>query len=138
MARHTDRGAQVTGDPIRRSFDVASMPHGNPIPSATRIGPLVVSSVIAGRNPGTSEVPDALADQLENLFHHAGDILAAAGADWEHVVRMNFFLPSLDDRVALNVPWERHFPDPASRPTRHTQVGSAPYAQCDVWAYVPD
>lgn len=128
----------MTGDPIRRSFDVASMPHGNPIPSATRIGPLVVSSVIAGRNPGTSEVPDALADQLENLFHHAGDILAAAGADWEHVVRMNFFLPSLDDRVALNVPWERHFPDPASRPTRHTQVGSAPYAQCDVWAYVPD
>ena len=128
-------------DPLRRSFDIASMPHGNPIPAVTRIGPLVVSSVIAGRNPATTatsaEVPEALADQLENLFHHAGEILAAAGAGWEHVVRMNFFLPSLDDRAALNVPWLRHFPDPASRPTRHTQVGSAPYAQCDLWAYVP-
>ena len=126
----------MSDDPVRRSFDVASMPHGNPIPAVTRIGPLVVSSVIAARDPGTHEVPASLADQLENLFHHAGEILTAAGAGWEHVVRMNFFLPSLDDRAALNVPWRRVFPDPASRPTRHTQVGSAPYAQCDVWAYV--
>ena len=122
----------------RRSFDIASMPHANPIPGVTRIGPLVVSSVIAGRDPGTTDVPDSLAAQLDNLFHHAGEILVAAGAGWEHVVRMNFFLPSLDDRAALNVPWLRHFPDPEARPTRHTQVGSAAYAQCDVWAYVPD
>lgn len=124
--------------PLRRSFDIASMPHGNPIPSVTRIGPLVVSSIIASRNPGTAEVPDLLADQLDNLFHHAGELLTAAGANWEQVIRMNFFLPSLDDRVALNVPWVRFFPDPDSRPTRNTQMGSAPYAQCDVWAYVPD
>ena len=112
------------------------MPHGNPIPAVTRMGPLVVSSVIAARDPGSHEVPASLAEQVENLFHHAGEILAAAGAGWEHVVRMNFFLPSLDDRAALNEPWLRRFPDPESRPTRHTQVGSAPYAQCDVWAYV--
>ena len=124
-------------DELRRSFDVDSMPHANPIPAATRIGPLVVSSIIAGRTPGTNEVPASLADQLDHLFHHAGEILRAAGAGWEHVVRMNFFLPSLDDRALLNEPWLRHFPDPATRPTRHTQVGSAPYAQCDVWAYVP-
>lgn len=127
----------MTG-PSRRAFDIESMPHANPIPAVTRIGPLVVSSVIAGRDPGTTDVPASLAAQLENLFLHAGEILAAAGAGWEHVVRMNFFLPSLDDRAALNVPWVRYFPDPESRPTRHTQVGSAPYAQCDVWAYVPD
>lgn len=114
------------------------MPHGNPIPAVTRMGPLVVSSVIAARNPGTTDVPASLADQLENLFHHTGEILAVVGAGWEHVVRMNFFLPSLDDRAALNVPWLHHFPDPASRPTRHTQIGSAPYAQCDLWAYLPD
>lgn len=125
-------------EPTRRSFDIASMPHANPIPAVTRMGPLVVSSVIAGRDPGSTHIPPALADQLENLFHHAGEILAAAGAGWEHVVRMNFFLPSLDDRAALNVPWLRHFPDPEARPTRHTQVGSAAYAQCDVWAYVTE
>ena len=114
------------------------MPHDNPIPAITRLGPLVVSSIIAARDPGTKDVPDSLADQLDNLFHHAGEMLAAAGAGWEHVVRMNFFLPSLDDRKSLNEPWLRHFPDTESRPTRHTQVGSAPYAQCDVWAYVAD
>ena len=124
--------------PIRRSFEVASMPHDNPIPAVSRMGPLIVSSIIAARDPGTKNVPESLADQLDNLFHHAGEMLTAAGAGWEHVMRMNFFLPSLDDRKYLNEPWLRHFPDPESRPTRHTQVGSAPYAQCDLWAYVPD
>ena len=35
---------------------------------------------------------------------------------------MNFYLPSLDLRKELNDPWFEHFPDPASRPARHTQV----------------
>lgn len=123
-------------DPRRRSFEIDSMRHGNPIPAVTRIGPLVVSSIIAPRDPASGTVPDSLAEQLEHLFHHAGEILRAADAGWEHVVRMNFFLPSLDDRSLLNEPWLRRFPDASSRPTRHTQVGSAAYAQCDVWAYV--
>jgi enamine deaminase RidA (YjgF/YER057c/UK114 family) len=119
----------------RRSFDVSSMTHANPIPAVTRVGPLVVSSVIVGRDPGSSNVPDSIEAQLENLFHHVGEMLAAAGADWSHVARMNFYLPSLDQRNALNDPWLARFPDPDSRPARHTQVGG-PVAQCDFIAYV--
>jgi hypothetical protein len=51
---------------------------------------------------------------------------------------MNFYVPSLDDRALVNEPWLRHFPDPGSRPTRHTSLASGSYAQCDFWAYVPD
>lgn len=121
----------------RQSFDVTSMTHSNPIPAVTRIGPLVVSSIIVGRDPGSSNVPESIEAQLTNLFHHVGEMLHAAGADWRHVAKMNFYLPSLDLRKELNDPWVAHFPDPDSRPARHTQVGGAT-AQCDFIAYVDD
>jgi len=121
----------------RHSFDVESMSHSNPIPAVSRVGPLVVSSVIVGRDPGASTVPESIEAQLANLFHHVGEMLHAAGADWQHVVRMNFYLPSLELREELNEPWVEHFPDPASRPARHTQVGGST-AQCDFIAYVDD
>ncbi len=120
----------------RRSIDVDCFVHANPIPCATRIGPLVTSSIIVGRNPDGT-VPDDLVTQLDNLFAHVGEMLGGAGADWRHVAKMNFWVPSLDDRAAINVPWVRHFPDPASRPSRHTQVGVA-VAQCDFLALVSD
>ena len=122
----------------RRSFEAASMPHSNPIPAVTRIGPLVTSSIIASRNPGSSEVPGDIRAQLDNLFHHVGEMLAVAGAEWRHVAKMTFYLPSLDLRAELNDPWLAHFPDPASRPARHTQLSSGSYAQCDFLAYVDD
>jgi 2-iminobutanoate/2-iminopropanoate deaminase len=121
----------------RRAFDVGSMTHSNPIPAVSRVGPLVMSSVIVGRDPSTSNVPESIDAQLANLFHHVGEMLHAAGADWRHVVKMNFYLPSLDLRKELNGPWVEHFPDPASRPARHTQLGGST-AQCDFMAYVDD
>ena len=121
----------------RRSFDIESMTHRNPIPAVSRVGPLVVSSIIVGRDPQASTVPESIEAQLVNLFHHVGEMLHAAGADWQHVVKMNFYLPSLDLREALNDPWVAHFPDPASRPARHTQVGGNT-AQCDFIAYVDE
>lgn len=123
---------------LRQSFDVESFTHSNPIPCVTRIGPLVMSSVIIGRDPGTATVPDDITAQIANLFHHTGEMLRAAGAEWRHVARMNFFLPSLDMRPALNEPWLAHFPDPDSRPARHTEVVQGPAAKCDFVAYVDD
>lgn len=120
----------------RQSFDIESFVHANPIPCVTRIGPLVISSVIVGRDPGASTVPDDVESQITNLFHHTGEMLRAAGADWRHVARMNFFLPSLDQRAVLNGPWLEHFPDPDSRPARHTEAVSGPVAKCDFLAYV--
>lgn len=122
----------------RQSFEVASMPHSNPIPAVTRIGPLVVSSIIASRDPGTATVPDDVRAQLDNLFHHVGEMLAAVGAEWRHIAKMTFYLPSLELRAELNDPWLAHFPDPSSRPARHTQISSGKYAQCDFLAYVDD
>ena len=126
----------------RRSVEVGALSHQNPLPAASRIGPLVMSSIIAPFTPGTRDVPADVVAQVENLFHHAGEILTAAGASWADVIKMTFFVGDIAVRDAINAPWVRHFPDPESRPARHTLVvtmdNPAQAARCELTAYVED
>jgi enamine deaminase RidA (YjgF/YER057c/UK114 family) len=103
------------------------------------VGPLLASSVIAARDPGSDRVPEDPEAQIANLFHHVGEMLRTAGADWRHVVKMNFYVPDIAMRSAINAPWLEHFPDPDARPARHTQAdaGRSDVA-CDFLAFVDD
>ena len=67
-------------------------------------------------------------------------MLEAAGADWRHVAKMTFYVADIAVRDAINQPWTEHFPDPASRPARHTQVlpTAGRFISCDFLAYVDD
>jgi len=121
----------------RRSIHIDGLSHLTAIPVASRIGPLVMSSIIAPFDPGTRDVPATIDEQVRNLFTHVGSMLDAAGASWDHIVKMNFWVPSADDRLALEAPWLEHFPDEASRPARHTQVSAdARIPTADFTAYV--
>jgi enamine deaminase RidA (YjgF/YER057c/UK114 family) len=122
----------------RRAIEIDGFRHANPIPAACRVGPLLVSSVVVGRDPVTKEMPDDVGEQLANLFGHVGAMLAEAGAEWRHVARMSFFVPDLALRDAINGPWLEHFPDPASRPARHTQATDVPHISCEFIAYIDD
>jgi enamine deaminase RidA (YjgF/YER057c/UK114 family) len=123
----------------RRSINVDSFRHSNPIPAASRIGPFIASSVIVGRDPGEDSIPDDVDAQLANLFHHVGQMLEAAGAEWRHVVKMTFYVPDLSYRNAINTPWQQHFPDLDSLPARHTQLAAGTsIVQCDFLAFVDD
>lgn len=104
----------------RVSIECDSFSHANPIPCATRIGPLIESSIIPPFNDGVREVPDSLEEQIDNLFLHMGNMLDEAGAGWDDMAKITFFVTDANaSRVALNGPWEEKFPDPASRPSRH-------------------
>jgi 2-iminobutanoate/2-iminopropanoate deaminase len=121
----------------RRSIHIPGLSHENPIPVASLNGPLLVTSVISPFNPGTREVPEALEDKIANLFTHMGAILAEAGGTWDDVAKVNFFVKDIAYRTSLNAPWVEKFPDPESRPARHTQVAAAGGAiGCDFIAYI--
>jgi len=125
----------------RRSIETDSFQHANPIPVATRIGPLITSGVIPAFDPGTRDLPDALEDQIANLFVHIGNALAGAGAGWDDVAKISFFANDPDARGKINPFWLEKFPDPDSRPSRHTQIsadGGRPSISCDFTAYVAD
>ena len=119
----------------RRSISIDGLSHLAAIPVATRIGPLLVSSVVAPFNPGTREVPETVDEQYANIFRHVGLMLQEAGGDWSHVAKMEFWTPSAD-KEALDPQWIAKFPDEASRPSRHTHVGEGGAARASFIAYI--
>jgi 2-iminobutanoate/2-iminopropanoate deaminase len=123
----------------RRSIHIAGFKHGNPIPAATRLGPLLVSSVIVGRDPASGALPDSLDEQCVHLFAHVRAMLEAAGATAADVVKMDFWVPDpASGRAILNQEWQKMFPDFDSCPSRHTHTtaGGARTIQASFMAYI--
>lgn len=125
----------------RISIEIDSFRHENPIPAATRIGPLVESGIIPAYNDGVRTMPDTLEAMVANLFLHMGNMLIAADASWDDVIKITFFAGDPGAaKDAVNVHWVEKFPDPGSRPSRHTMkvpsAGDGPSISCVFTAYV--
>jgi enamine deaminase RidA (YjgF/YER057c/UK114 family) len=105
----------------RQSIDGSRARHENPIPNACRIGNIVMSSVIGGSNPGTRELPPTLEQQIANVFGFIRHDVEAAGGTVDDIIKVTFWVKDpAKQRAALNAEWVKMFPDPASRPARHT------------------
>jgi enamine deaminase RidA (YjgF/YER057c/UK114 family) len=91
-------------------------------------------------DPATGRLPDELQDQVRLMFNNLTRILAAAGGSLDDVARVTVFVKTAEARPAVNVEWVKRFPDPASRPARHTlQNDSLPgnmLVQCDAIAFI--
>ena len=106
----------------RRSINGARARHQNPIPNASRVGNIVMSSVISGTNPGTRDLPPDLPTQMANLFQHIRNDVEAAGGSVDDIIKITFWVKDpAKQRAALNDEWVKMFPDPDARPARHTQ-----------------
>jgi len=126
--------------PKRQSINGSRARHENPIPNACRIGNIVMSSVIGGANPGTRELPPQLEQQVANVFFYIRHDIEAAGGSVDDIIKVTFWVKDpVKQRVALNAEWEKMFPDPASRPARHTlqlPADSRALVQCDFTAVI--
>jgi 2-iminobutanoate/2-iminopropanoate deaminase len=106
----------------RKSVNFPGFSHQNPIPNASRVGNIVMSSVIGGSNPGTRDLPPTLEAQVANVFGYIRAAIEAAGGTPENIVKVDFLVRDpATQREALNAEWVKMFPDPNSRPARHTQ-----------------
>ncbi len=122
----------------RKSIHIDGLSHQTAIPVASRIGPLLVSSVISPFDPGTLNVPPTIEAQAANIFRHVEKMLAAAGGNWSHVAKIEFWAPSTEARAVIDGPWVEKFPDAESRPARHTHVGQGAALPASFLAYIPE
>ena len=105
----------------RKSINGSRARHENPIPNASRVGNVVMSSVIGGTKPGTRELPASLEEQVANVFAHIRHDVEAAGGSVDDIIKITFWVKDpVSQRAALNTEWVKMFPDPESRPARHT------------------
>lgn len=106
-----------------RSIEIPGVTHGKaPIPMGARVGNLIVSSAIPGKDPATGKLPDDAASQVRFAFLNLGRLLEAGGASMEDIVRLTALVKDDSIRDALNTEWLKHFSDPQDRPARHTIV----------------
>ena len=105
----------------RQSVNFPGFAHGNPIPNASRIGNIMMTSVISGVDPSTRKLPPDLDGQVANLFGHIRSAVEAAGGGPDNILKINFYMKDpATGRAALNGEWVKMFPDANSRPARHT------------------
>lgn len=125
----------------RRSIEIEGFSHGaQPIPAASKVGPLVMTGGVYGLDPTTGKIPDDVGEQARLMFHNLGRILEAAGGSFASVARMTVYVKAQEARAAVNAEWLKAFPDAASRPARHTLHNDGLPAnmlvQCDATAWV--
>ncbi|PZQ22326.1 MAG: RidA family protein [Sphingopyxis macrogoltabida] len=127
----------------RRAIYIDGFAHGaQPIPAASRKGPLVVTGGVHGIDRATGALADGLEAQTEAMFDNLSAILVAAGGSMDDLVKLTVKVRSNEARMAVNRVWEVHFPDAATRPARHTllvdALPGAMLVQCEGMAFVED
>lgn len=126
---------------VRVSIELADFEHANPIPPAARIGPLLASGAITGRDVTSHEMPEDLEQQCANVFHHVRVLMATAGGTTDDILKMTFHLVDYRDRTALNREWLAMFPDPKNRPARQAlaaRLDGAALIHCDLLAVLTE
>ena len=122
----------------RRSVEVAGLEHVHPIPNACRIGPILMTGGIYGKDPATGKLASDIEGQCRFLFVNIRRVLEAGGATPEDVIKIHIWIKDKSWRDHLNREWLAMFPDPHSRPTRHTFTDTdQPYGaliSCEVTA----
>ena len=122
----------------RTSIHVGEIAHQSPIPNASRIGNIIVSGLIRGADPATSQLAATLEQQCAFMFEHMRRVVEAGGATVEDIVKVTVWMKELR-RKPVNDEWVKMFPDSAARPAR--QIMEVPMEagvliQCDFMAVI--
>lgn len=123
-----------------RSIDIPGASHNAPIPAAARVGPLLCSSAVSGKDPATGQLPGDVPTQVSNTFANLRAVLQAGGASLDDVVKFSVTIKDNSVREHLNAVWLACFPDPHDRPARHIVVQDLQHGmwlQIEVMAFVP-
>jgi 2-iminobutanoate/2-iminopropanoate deaminase len=106
-----------------RSIEVPGVTHGSvPIPMGARVGNIIFSSGLMGKDPATDTLPSDAASQARFVFQNMRALLQNGGATLEDVGRVTVFIKDNTIRDAINAEWLQCFPDPHDRPARHTLI----------------
>ncbi len=105
-----------------RSIDVPGASHKAPIPAAARVGNILCSSAISGKDAATGVLPADAATQARLAFANLRALLTAGGATLGDVVKLAVTITDNTVREAINTEWLACFPEPHDRPARHITV----------------
>ena len=87
-----------------------------PYSQAIVAGDMLFASGQIPINPATGNIEaEGIEAQAEQAIKNAGEILKAAGTDFEHVVKTTCFLADMADFAAFNAVYEKYFTEKPAR-----------------------
>ncbi len=106
----------------QQSIDIEGIAHGAPIPTGSRVGNVLATSAVSGRDAKTGKLAADVDGQARLAFENLKKILAGGGMGLGDVVKVDVFVVDDAHRDAINKYWVECYPDPHKRPARHTVV----------------
>ncbi len=107
----------------QQSIEIEGLSHNAPIPMACRVGPILATSAIGGKDAATGKLPPEPAQQAFHCFENLKIVLAKAGMDLGDVVKVDVFVTDESLRDEINKVWIACYPDAHQRPARHAHTG---------------
>lgn len=107
----------------QQSIEIEGLSHAAPIPMACRVGPILMTSAIGGKDAATGKLPPDPAQQAFHCFENLKIVLTKAGMDLGDVVKVDVYVADESLRDVVNTPWVACFPDEHKRPARHAHTG---------------
>jgi 2-iminobutanoate/2-iminopropanoate deaminase len=111
---------------MSKTKGVVSTPHApaaiGPYSQAVKTGDFLYTSGQVALNPATGQiVPGGIAEQTVQVLENLKAVLAAAGCEFNDVVKTTVYLKSMGDFAAMNEIYGRYLaPDGAVAPARST------------------
>ncbi len=63
-------------------------------------------------NPETGDIPEGVAAQANQVFKNIKNLLEAAGASMDNVIKTSVFIKNMDDFVEINAIYAEYFTEP--------------------------
>lgn len=110
-----------------------------PYSQAVKIGNMLFCSGMIALDTSGNMIGEDAASQAEQVMKNIGNLLGAAGLEFQHVVKASIFLKDMNDFAAVNEVYGRFFTsEPPARET--VQVSRLPkdaLVEISVTAYIP-
>ena len=104
---------------LREVISIPGMPHGAPIPNGAKIGNMVFSSAISGRDVEKNVLPEDPDEQAAAMFRNLRTFMKSAGGTPDNIAHMTVFMKEEKYRDNVNTEWLKMFPNEDDRPARH-------------------
>jgi 2-iminobutanoate/2-iminopropanoate deaminase len=106
----------------REVISLPGIPHNAPLPTGAKIGSVVRSSALSGRDPTTNDFPDDPERQAAVLFENVRRFMEKAGGSPDNILHVTLYVTELRYGEVLDKEWVAMFPDANNRPARETAV----------------
>jgi len=107
----------------QKSIEIKGHGHKSATPMACRVGPILATSGVNGKNVKTGEISKDPDQQTKHAFVNMAAVMKEGGLDMGDIVKMTIIITDETFKDSIEKHWKKVYPDKAKSPARNTVVG---------------